>query len=284
MLTAEARGPGADPGLRARAAHADAGPAPAAARAAGGRKLTGWLFVPDPYAPWVPTAVAAGRRLLAAEPLRRRPVESPPGQRPRRRRLSGARDGDLPWLADYRDRRFANDVRPYATSAARGGDATARGPRPAPSGGGERHQPADPRRPRRAPPLARRSRSRAAQRLRRGRDRPSPSTSGLASGSSTPAASTSASGPRGLPRPPWRRCPSDVKALFVGDAPRVAPLAERLGHRRTACASSALVPHAVALGLPAGRRRPPADHPAAARVDVEQGLRVPPLRDGRCSP
>jgi len=84
----------------------------------GGRraKLTGWLFVPDPYAPWVPTAVAAGRRLLAAEPFDA-VFSSHPRASTHVVASCLARPGGPPWLADYRDRRFANEVRSYPTAA-----------------------------------------------------------------------------------------------------------------------------------------------------------------------
>lgn len=84
----------------------------------GGRssKINSWLFVPDPYVLWAAGAIAAGRRLLAAEPFdaifSSHPRASVHVAAAGLSRLSG-----VPWMADYRDRRFANDVRTYATPA-----------------------------------------------------------------------------------------------------------------------------------------------------------------------
>lgn len=71
----------------------------------GGRRATrlnNWLTVPDPYVGWVATAVAAGRRLLRAGAADAVFSSSP---RPSVHLVAAllARDGRLPWLADYRD-------------------------------------------------------------------------------------------------------------------------------------------------------------------------------------
>ena len=83
----------------------------------GGRrssKINAWLFVPDPYVLWAATAIAAGHRLLAAEHFdaifSSHPRASVHVVAAELTRASG-----VPWMADYRDRRFANDVRSYAT-------------------------------------------------------------------------------------------------------------------------------------------------------------------------
>jgi glycosyltransferase involved in cell wall biosynthesis len=115
VLTAEARGPAPTPEFLRVLRTPTLAPS---ALLGGGRrtKLTGWLFVPDPYAPWIPTAVAAGRRLLAAEPFDA-VFSSHPRASTHVVASCLARRRGLPWLADYRDRRFANDVRPYPTAA-----------------------------------------------------------------------------------------------------------------------------------------------------------------------
>jgi len=83
----------------------------------GGRrsnKVNEWLFVPDPYVLWAATAIVAGRRLLAAERFdaifSSHPRASVHVVAADLSRVSG-----VPWMADYRDRRFANDARTYAT-------------------------------------------------------------------------------------------------------------------------------------------------------------------------
>jgi len=85
---------------------------------AGGRgaKVGDWLFVPDPYAPWVPTAVAAGVRLLREERFDAI-LSSHPRASTHVVASCLARRTGVPWLADYRDRRFANIVRTYPTRA-----------------------------------------------------------------------------------------------------------------------------------------------------------------------
>jgi glycosyltransferase involved in cell wall biosynthesis len=115
VLTAEAQGPAPTPEFVRVVRTPTLAPR---ALLRGGRraKLTGWLFVPDPYAPWIPTAVAAGRRLLAAEPFDA-VFSSHPRASTHVVASCLARGRGLPWLADYRDRRFANDVRPYPTAA-----------------------------------------------------------------------------------------------------------------------------------------------------------------------
>jgi glycosyltransferase involved in cell wall biosynthesis len=244
VLTAEARGPVQTPDfvrvLRTPTL------APRQLRGGGRRaRLTGWVFVPDPYAPWVPTAVAAGRRLLAAEPFDAI-LSSHPRASAHVVAACLARPGGPPWLADYRDRRFANDVRPYPTAA---------------------HAAA-----------MRRLEARVLRRAAAVSAINQPILDDLLShhpglagrGHVLPngydEAETAA--PVDLGPGLWivytgrlyRResaleafltalaaLPEDVKALFVGDAPRVAPLAERLGiaHR---VRFEPLVPHALALG------------------------------------
>jgi len=83
----------------------------------GGRrstKVNAWLFVPDPYVLWAATAIAAGRRLLAAEPFDAI-FSSHPRASVHVAAAGLARASGVPWMADYRDPRFANDVRAYAT-------------------------------------------------------------------------------------------------------------------------------------------------------------------------
>jgi glycosyltransferase involved in cell wall biosynthesis len=83
----------------------------------GGRRsslIDAWLFVPDPYVLWATTAFAAGRRLLAAE--RFDAVFSSHPQASAHVVAAGLTCASgVPWIADYRDRRFANTVRTYAT-------------------------------------------------------------------------------------------------------------------------------------------------------------------------
>ncbi len=79
--------------------------------------------MPDPYVLWAATAVAAGRRLLAAEPFDA-VFSSHPRASAHVAAAGLSRASGVPWLADYRDRHFANTVRPYATplhAAATGG-------------------------------------------------------------------------------------------------------------------------------------------------------------------
>jgi hypothetical protein len=116
VLTAEARGTAATPEL-VRVVRT---PALVPRWLLGGSRrstrVNDWLFVPDASAPWVPAAVAAGRRLLADERfdaiLSSHPRASTHVVASHLTRATG-----VPWLADYRDRRFANEVRVYATRA-----------------------------------------------------------------------------------------------------------------------------------------------------------------------
>jgi hypothetical protein len=116
VLTTVSQGPGAPPEF-VRIVRT---PVPVPSRLLGrGRRVTRlnrWLFVPDQYAPWIPTAIAAGRRLLGDEHFDALLSSHP--------RASGhivaaglARLTGTPWLADYRDRRFANTVVPYVSPA-----------------------------------------------------------------------------------------------------------------------------------------------------------------------
>jgi glycosyltransferase involved in cell wall biosynthesis len=115
VLTAEAQGPAVVPDFVRILRTPTLAPRRLLSGSRGGR-IGEWLLVPDPHAAWVPTAVAAGRRLFAAEPF-----DAIFSSHPRASthvvaaRLSQA--SGLPWLADYRDRRFANTVRTYATPA-----------------------------------------------------------------------------------------------------------------------------------------------------------------------
>ena len=213
----------------------------------GGRssKINSWLFVPDPYVLWAAGAIAAGRRLLAAEPFdaifSSHPRASVHVAAAGLSRLSG-----VPWMADYRDRRFANDVRPYAT-----------------------------------PAHAAATRWLEAQVLRqaaavsainqpildaivRHHPRLAGSTHVLPNGyDSTETATPADLGPgfwfvytgRLYKREQQLEAflialaalPADVKALFVGDAARVQPLAAKLGISERVRVER-LVPHAVSLG------------------------------------
>jgi len=76
--------------------------------------LNAWLFMPDPYVPWIPTAVAAGRRLIAEERFDALFSSHP---RASVHVIAACLAGScgVPWLADYRDRRFANTVVPFAS-------------------------------------------------------------------------------------------------------------------------------------------------------------------------
>jgi glycosyltransferase involved in cell wall biosynthesis len=114
VLTAEAQGPATAPDfvrvLRTPAI------VPRQLLHGGGRssKVNAWLFVPDPYVVWAATAIAAGRRLLAAEPFDAI-FSSHPRASVHVAAAGLAHASGVPWMADYRDRRFANEVRPYAT-------------------------------------------------------------------------------------------------------------------------------------------------------------------------
>jgi glycosyltransferase involved in cell wall biosynthesis len=114
VLTAEAQGPATAPDfvrvLRTPAI------VPPRLLYGGGRssKVNAWLFVPDPYVIWAATAIAAGRRLLADEPFDAI-FSSHPRASVHVAAAGLARVSGVPWMADYRDRRFANEVRPYAT-------------------------------------------------------------------------------------------------------------------------------------------------------------------------
>jgi glycosyltransferase involved in cell wall biosynthesis len=118
VLTARAQGPApVPPGVRVERAPVPV-PAPLLR---GGRRSTRanqWLFVPDPFAPWVPGAVALGRRLLADEPFDAIFSSSP---RPSVHVVASilARRSGVPWLADYRDPWTTYQFRRYPTPAHR---------------------------------------------------------------------------------------------------------------------------------------------------------------------
>lgn len=136
VLTARAKGPApVPPGVRIERAPVPV-PAPLLR---GGRRSTRanqWVFVPDPYAPWVPGAIWLGRRLIA---------EGGGGKGGARHEGAGAPDAggfdaifsssprpsvhvvaallarrsDVPWLADYRDPWTTYQFRHYPTPAHR---------------------------------------------------------------------------------------------------------------------------------------------------------------------
>jgi glycosyltransferase involved in cell wall biosynthesis len=244
VLTAESEGPAEIPaGVRILRT-----PALAPQRLLqGGRsaRITKWLFVPDPYVAWVPTALIAGRRLLAAEGfdaiLSSHPRASTHVVAAGLSRMTG-----LPWAADYRDRRFANDVRDYATPAhaaatlrleacvLRRAAALTAINRPILDDIVARH-----------PWLAGRSHV-----LPNGYDdAETPEDITLGPGFWFVYTGRLYKREQALESflTALAALPDDVKALFVGDAPRVQPIAERLGiaHRVRV---AALVPHAQALG------------------------------------
>lgn len=102
VLAARAKGPATvPPAVRVERAPV---PVPAPLLRGGRRsaRTNRWLFVPDVYGPWVPGAVALGRRLLGGERFDAIFSSSP---RPSAHVVAAllARHGDVPWLADYRD-------------------------------------------------------------------------------------------------------------------------------------------------------------------------------------
>jgi glycosyltransferase involved in cell wall biosynthesis len=214
----------------------------------GGRRsarINAWLFVPDPYAPWIPTAIAGGRRLLAGERFDA-VFSSQPRPSVHVVAASLARADHLPWLADYRDPWCDNAFRTYPTRlhavadrklethALRAAAAVSAVNRPILDELLQRH-----------PWL-----EGQAHVLPNGYD-------------STEAPTAAELGPgfwfvytgrlyqREQPLEAFLTAlaalPKDVKALFVGDAARVQPLAAKLGLGRRVRVER-LVPHAVALG------------------------------------
>jgi glycosyltransferase involved in cell wall biosynthesis len=214
----------------------------------GGRRssqVNAWLFVPDPYVLWAATALAAGRRLLAAEPFDAI-FSSHPRASVHIAAAGLTRASGVPWMADYRDPRFANDARPYATPlhAAATRRLEARVLRHA-AALSAINQPILDAIVKRHPWLEGHSHV-----LPNGYDR-------------AEAATTATLGPgfwfvytgRLYQREQQLEAflsalaalPKDVKALFVGDASRVQPLAAKLGIGDRVRVER-LVPHAVALG------------------------------------
>lgn len=244
VLTAEAQGPAQVPDfvrvLRTPTL------APRVLREGGRRaRVTAWFLLPDQYAPWIPTAVAAGRRLLAHEPF-----DAVFSSHPRASAhvvaacLTGR--GGPPWLADYRDRRFANEVRPYpsgAHAAAMRRLETCVLRRAAAVSA--INQPILDDLVAHSPWLAGRGHV-----LPNGYDEGETATPvELGPGFWIVYTGRLYRRERALEAflAALGRLPDDVKALFVGDAPRVTALAERLGvaHRVRV---EPLVPHDVALG------------------------------------
>ena len=214
----------------------------------GGRrssKVNAWLFVPDPYVLWAATAIAAGRRLLAAEPFDAI-FSSHPRASAHVAAAGLARTSGVPWMADYRDPRFADDVRPYASpvhaAATRWLEARVLRQAAAVSAVNQ--------------PIL--DATVAHYPWLEGH------TTVLSNGyDSTEAAAATDLGPgfwfvytgrlykREQPLEAFLTAlaalPQDVKALFVGDAVRVRPLAAKLGIEDRVRAER-LVPHDVALG------------------------------------
>ena len=214
----------------------------------GGRRSAGinaWLFIPDPYAPWIPTAVAGGRRLLAREQFDAIFSSQP---RPSVHVVAAAlaRASHLPWLADYRDPWCDNAFRTYATRL---------------------HAAADLRLEAHALRAAA-ALSAVNQPILDGLLRRHPWLEGHAHVLPNGYDSTEAAAAAELGAGFWfvytgrlykreqqleafltalAGLPQDVKALFVGDAARVRPLAAKLGIEDRVRVER-LVPHAVALG------------------------------------
>lgn len=245
VLTADARGGAAVPDF-VRVVRTPA-PVPRQLLRGGRRsaKVNAWLFVPDPYAPWVPTAIAGGRRLLTRERFDAIFSSQP---RPSVHLVAAAlaRASHLPWLADYRDPWFDNAFRTYATRLHAAADRRL-----------EAHA------LRAAAALSAVNRPILDELLQR-----HPWLEGhahvLPNGyDSTEAATAAELGPgfwfvytgRLYKREQQLEAfltalaalPKDVKALFVGDAARVQPLAAKLGIGDRVRVEG-LVPHAVALG------------------------------------
>lgn len=90
-------------------------PSPPAARSAGGRQaLNDWLFLPDSYVGWIPGAVRAGRRLMAAGSYDAI-MSSHPRASTELVAAALAHSSGRPWLADYRDPWTTNELRRFAT-------------------------------------------------------------------------------------------------------------------------------------------------------------------------
>ncbi len=118
VLAAQAKGPAPVPdGVRVERTPV---PVPRALLRGGRRstRVNHWLFVPDPYAPWVPGALVVGRRLLAEQPFDAVFSSSP---RPSVHVVASilARGSGVPWLADYRDPWTTYQFRHYPTPAHR---------------------------------------------------------------------------------------------------------------------------------------------------------------------
>jgi len=123
VLAAKAEGPAAvPPGTRVVRAVA---PVPARLQRGGraSKAVNSWLFVPDPFVPWVGPAIAAGRRLLGEERFDALFSSSP---RPSAHLVAGglSRLSGVPWAADFRDPWTHNQFRTYPTPAHRALDAT----------------------------------------------------------------------------------------------------------------------------------------------------------------
>lgn len=83
----------------------------------GGRRsnlVNSWCFVPDVYAPWMASAIAGGRRLMASQRFDAI-FSSQPRPSVHVVAASLARSSGSPWLADYRDPWYSNAFRTYAT-------------------------------------------------------------------------------------------------------------------------------------------------------------------------
>jgi len=245
VLTAEARGAASTPDF-VRVVRTPA-PVPRQLLRGGRRsaKINAWLFVPDAYAPWILTAIAGGRRLLARERFDAVFSSQP---RPSVHVVAAAlaRAGHLPWLADYRDPWCDNAFHTYPTRLHAAADRKL-----------EAHA------LRAAAALSAVNRPILDELLQRhpwleGRAHVLPNGY-----DSTETATTAELGPgfwfvytgrlyqREQPLEAFLTAlaalPKDVKALFVGDAARVQPLAAKLGIGDRVRVER-LVPHAVALG------------------------------------
>ena len=78
------------------------------------KAINDWLFLPDTYAAWIPSATRAGRRLLAGTSFDAI-MSSHPQASTELVAAALARSSGLPWLADYRDPWTTNELRRFAS-------------------------------------------------------------------------------------------------------------------------------------------------------------------------
>lgn len=214
----------------------------------GGRRshlINSWCFVPDVYAPWIATAIAGGRQLLSSQRFDAI-FSSQPSASVHVVAASLASWSGVPWVADYRDPWYSNSFRTYASPLH-----------------AEAHRRLEARTLRAAAAVSAVNQPILDELIQRhpyvaGRTAVLPNgyddmeePADVALGPGFWFVYTGRLYGRGPELEAFLAAlatlPEDVKALFVGDALRVRPLAERLGVIDRVRIEGT-VPHAVALG------------------------------------